>query len=529
MRSFALCAFVVLVSTTATARTIVDEGPVAVHAEFNSNEGCDIGVDEELCGATWDDGGAAGIGDDRVSVNKSVDEVAIHVRVAPLPARSVTIQPRDLAVEHPGFDLANDTWAAANSSRPAAVRDAVAMESRFRETGFEYDTWGLVLAVDGLGSEPSRFWIVCWDLMCGFFSTGGTSSDGRLALLPGGLTLEPWDSDEWLENDLAGESTGDENTGLLSCWSLMRNTTCPEPVLAVARSVARPAVTAAEEATPQVVTFATVNKTTLRVGPDGLPPLPNPAPKPGADDPVDNPLRSLREQTEPSGPPRALGSNRGAPVPREELRSAGGATQETASLPSLHEQDVIALPSPVAVVIGGLLLLGLVLAGLFARLRREDALEHAARKAIYEEVCREPGVLVGTLASRLALSYPTTRHHVKVLESFGLVKLAGSGQRGLLPVGSLRPQEEQLYTGVLANPSARRICEVVASRPEIDILTVARKTDLRYSTAAGLIAILAAAGVVEKRRVRRRWLIRRGPASPVGRTPASGADASMER
>lgn len=75
----------------------------------------------------------------------------------------------------------------------------------------------------------------------------------------------------------------------------------------------------------------------------------------------------------------------------------------------------------VAATVAGLVVLKLLLAPLFTRLSKEQALEHPRRRAIFEHIQRNPGTSFRETARIVGMAAGTVRHHLNVLQRSGMV------------------------------------------------------------------------------------------------------------
>lgn len=506
----------------ASSRTLLDVGAVVVEADINRNEGCTLGVDEELCAAVIDANGTSGLGDDEVWHDKSVDEVSLRVDASPTGEhRSVSFRPDELSVEHPVFSMANESWTALDALLPPEVRAHAALESDHVEDGkddeFDVATWGLGIRAHPLGLESQRVWVLCWDVACGRVWWGYFESeeDGiRFASFVG--SQDRWDSDPWLETFVDGFSCS------RGVW---RGVECPEAALGMLRAGLGPVVLAFENATPQFHTFAHVNGTTVQVGNESSTKLAHQG----------DSLHHPRNRT--PGAALILDRKAWAPasVPSQDhstpSRGQPSPPVGPSSPPARPPRVAMAGPavpgagSPMAVVvaaIAGGVALALVLGFFYTRLGRDRVLEHRTRRMVYEMICKEPGLRVGTIAARLGVDHKTVLHHVTILRDFDLVKTSGDADNRLLPVGRCSPAEEALCVGILANRSARGVYDFLLARGPQDLRSIAAALGLSYSTASAAGVQLRKAGLVERERQWRRWVLRANPSEGPRREGVTG-------
>jgi len=172
------------------------------------------------------------------------------------------------------------------------------------------------------------------------------------------------------------------------------------------------------------------------------------------------------------------------------------------------------------VVLAGGVALGLVAGAiLYTRLQRERALEQGTRKRVYGAICQEPGVRVGTLATRLGLDHNTVLYHARVLQSFQLVKAIDGAGRRYMPMGALSPEEEAQLSKDLVGGSPKAIYEHLNMRGPSGISSLAHALGLAYSTVAAIVNTLEKQGLVDRERIGRRWVVRAVPAGGQHTTP----------
>ncbi|HEY6220173.1 MAG TPA: helix-turn-helix domain-containing protein [Gemmatimonadaceae bacterium] len=521
MRNIRFLALCVLLSLGgAEARTLVDTGPVTIKADLNSNEGCTVGLDGELCALTWNTNDTSQPGDDAISFNKTVDEASIQIRETPEGSPyNISLQPENVAIDNPAFGPANETWKEANTSLPGALRNYVSLDSD-EQPPYEIAaaTWGLSINArpppgtpfDAISPDDSlRVWVLCWDLYCGFMTWTMLKSDEKQLHVAsegyGGRS--PWDSDDWLEQDFAGQE------GVFACRRVTEELECPGWAFTPAREIVAEQVNASEEFTPRVGWFQDANRVSVQLEPVRQ------TRSTGEREQSALPLRAREgaifqwASHERHAPPTSV------PAPAERPSSSGSdrivAVQGlpvTAS--SIRLQTPMTESSSRALVtLAGGIMLGLLLGViLYSRLRRERALEQETRRRICEAIRESPGVRIGTLASRLGLDHKTVSYHARRLEEFGLVKAVGGANNLYVPAGGLSPVEEERCIGVLARASTKSVYEHLAARGPCDLPSLARGVGLGYSTVGNAVSRLLDAGLVVRRRAGRRWVVSAVPA-----------------
>lgn len=445
-----LRALVVTVAILAVAVEAAAANPVSVtFVSQDSREHCVIqetpsSVEDAPCVLAWETRETLGAGDDEFRVGGSVDTLIVVVEhPAGHIERSFDVDPASWSFEHPVYSRLNETWIAANESRPAVLRDDVYFDSRpgrtYYEEGMRYDAdYGLFLMVrspTGSGNEGDWFRTVsfCWDICQYDGPNVPRQNETSMRPLPdGAMAPQGWNG-----------SDGEVET------LLILSQVCPQPDLVgwetchkkdVVNGPASDVYAFWVASTPSVGWAARVNRTQVDV-------------RPGHDEQgavssfdVDASFTDIRAST--------------GPFPAHDPRlspatePAGGVPAEEPSLP-----PVVLTPAPqdgefvavgqtaaserpsVALVVGaasaaGVLLI-LALWPLFHRILKHRAVEHPLRARILETVRSEPGLKTAALAARLDVSHNTAKHHIDTLERLGILARAGPGQPRWVLAGSL--------------------------------------------------------------------------------------------
>lgn len=488
------------IAGAASARDIVDAGVVAVGLDgVSPTEHCTIGLDAELCAASYDDGGTPlSPGDDTVSVRKYVDAARVTLR-PPTGGDDLTLeaQPSDLRVQHSAFTTLNETWIDANNTLPAPVKTFVTLDSR--PMVLDPHPWGVFVTVhepvslNGETFDPAAG--ICWS-WCTFFlldpSGPVRSNETTVQLFPNNVWTQDWSSDAFL-----------------STFVQLNQPLCEQPVPPAACAEEAPvqptldaAAAAAEAATPSLDLAVQFNRTILQWEPTP-PPHQGGAQgaAPAAHPDANRGTRAGRLTTseERAASPIAATMPWQAPIAHGAVASPTDA--ESSNAPAIQTAAVPQEPLPWAI---GAAALG-VAALLYHRLTRERALEQVTRRRIYDVIRNEPGIRLGTIAARMDLAYPTVEQHVRVLERFGLVSRTGTGQKRYYASGSRAPEELRMQIEILATPSVRAVFEFMRKHgQDADIGVVCDRLGLSPSTVSEAAARLCQAGVLERKRVQRR-------------------------
>lgn len=496
----------------ASARTLLDAGVVAVEADIAPTDRCTVGLDAQLCLASWETGGTPLPGDDDVAVNKDVRDVTLILRPprGP-PLEPVTLQPNDTRVPQPLAGPATGAWSMLDRTLPA--HGVLTFEDRspggrddlygpnHRGTRALFVTLHAPVPVSTPLGEVSSVGVpvVCWDLVCGHAAPDSIVRADReeVAFFPDNVLLDGWSTDRIVE-----ENTRNESNGLYDCSSYVVD---PGQAACAAQRQAGDAVAAwipVEEAlTPDVATSFHVQRLVAR------------EPGPGAwaagraASPVGGGAGSGRGGVAPPGeeaaqriaPVAAPAAERRAPAPGDPAAAARSAA-ETLGASSL--EPAVALP-PTVVAAAAALLLGFAL---YHRIARHNVLASRSRRRIVELLGSEPGLRTATIARRAGLDFKTTLHHVRTLERLRIVMGVGEPQRRYFLTGLVQPGCHAALAA-LAVPAARQLYfDVLASGPA-ELQAACQRLGVARSTVSEAATHLARAGLMGKQRRNRRVVL----------------------
>lgn len=139
------------------------------------------------------------------------------------------------------------------------------------------------------------------------------------------------------------------------------------------------------------------------------------------------------------------------------------------------------------------------LAGLLGYSRYDDSnpLDHDAREALHRRIEGAPGLYLSALADEAGLPLSTARHHLRVLESEGLIEAAKiRGKRCYFPPST----EHRSLEAAMANEAQASVLATLAEFEGATVSDVAAALDVDPSTATDQLQGLAAAGLVERER-----------------------------
>jgi len=138
-------------------------------------------------------------------------------------------------------------------------------------------------------------------------------------------------------------------------------------------------------------------------------------------------------------------------------------------------------------------------AALYTRIRKDGALSHPTRRLIYDIICRSPGVHAAAVQSLSGKSAGTAWHHLRVLETQGLIVARDeAGFRKFFPVHHApRPID-------LLSPQQRLVYDEIPEEGATQIGLAASLGVTRQAVNQHVMA-LRAKGLVELRRVGEEW------------------------
>ncbi len=159
----------------------------------------------------------------------------------------------------------------------------------------------------------------------------------------------------------------------------------------------------------------------------------------------------------------------------------------------------------------------------YSRHDGSDPLAHDVRADIHDRVADAPGTYVSVLSEDLPVSHSSVRHHVRILESEGLVETAKvRGRRRLFPARF----DHQELSAALADDATAAVLGVLATLGPSTGGTVAEEVDRSRPTVSHHLSRLAEDGLVVRERDGRAVVNRLadGVAETLAGEPATGAD-----
>ncbi|MDX1611281.1 MAG: winged helix-turn-helix transcriptional regulator [Candidatus Thermoplasmatota archaeon] len=140
------------------------------------------------------------------------------------------------------------------------------------------------------------------------------------------------------------------------------------------------------------------------------------------------------------------------------------------------------------------------LAPLYARISREDLLDHPMREAIYQAIQEQPGIHVSELGRELDASWGTLLHHVDKLERAQLiVSEEASGKRCFFLPGQVSAEHKEILPA-LENETARTIATFFGEHPGATQSEACDALGLSAALVSWHIKRLEKAGVLQRTR-----------------------------
>lgn len=136
---------------------------------------------------------------------------------------------------------------------------------------------------------------------------------------------------------------------------------------------------------------------------------------------------------------------------------------------------------------------------LYARLSRSKVLDHETRQQIHAFLQAHPGACMSEIRAALATSESNTRHHLRVLESNGLVLPEKSGRRRCYFVAQEGlSARARTASAALASPAANRVYRAIRDRPGVRQKDLAAGLGISRTSVIFQVRRLQEAGVVSQ-------------------------------
>lgn len=139
---------------------------------------------------------------------------------------------------------------------------------------------------------------------------------------------------------------------------------------------------------------------------------------------------------------------------------------------------------------------------LYARVQKDQALDHGARERIYDAIKDEAGINANSLAAKFEFGWSTLLYHLKVLERSELVVSIREGRyRRYFDKTSGKYSNGRKYVvAALRNPTTKQVADLIRGRDGLTQKDIAGRMDLAASTVHWHIARLEAVALVTKTR-----------------------------
>jgi DNA-binding transcriptional ArsR family regulator len=126
------------------------------------------------------------------------------------------------------------------------------------------------------------------------------------------------------------------------------------------------------------------------------------------------------------------------------------------------------LPAPATIVAGsaGILLIALLVklggSALYSRIGRHELLDHPNRRALLDHIQSNPGEHVASLSRATSIGRVVLQHHLRMLESHGLVVTRNAGRlRRYFPAGETPSPEASRREVALRDPTRRAVLDAI--------------------------------------------------------------------
>jgi DNA-binding MarR family transcriptional regulator len=137
---------------------------------------------------------------------------------------------------------------------------------------------------------------------------------------------------------------------------------------------------------------------------------------------------------------------------------------------------------------------------LFSRIERGGALDNPVRARVHEAISHEPGLSLSDVAQRAGIAWGTAVHHLRRLESLGLVvSQSGSAHRRFFIANTSAAAQRTAVVAVM-HPTARRIAEYVTQRPGTDQAGLCQALGLNNPAASKHLGRFESRGLVLSQR-----------------------------
>src|SRR5581483_9308958 len=138
---------------------------------------------------------------------------------------------------------------------------------------------------------------------------------------------------------------------------------------------------------------------------------------------------------------------------------------------------------------------------LYHRIRPHATLENDTRKAIFEAVCKCPGLGVHVIAERAGVSYSTATYHLERLVAAGMIVMTPDGNKlCYYQNGGAFTETERKILPLVKNDEAARLLEAILDSPGTYRAALAQRLDVTATTINWHLRRLREAGLIEETR-----------------------------
>ncbi|MFA5944167.1 MAG: winged helix-turn-helix transcriptional regulator [Candidatus Thermoplasmatota archaeon] len=138
----------------------------------------------------------------------------------------------------------------------------------------------------------------------------------------------------------------------------------------------------------------------------------------------------------------------------------------------------------------------LVAVPLFSRIERGQVMDNPIRARVHEVIAAEPGLSLSDVSQRAGIAWGTTVHHLRRLETLGLVVSVLQRPHRRYFVANTATAAQRTAVAVVMHPTARRIAEFVTQRPGTDQAGICQALGLNNPSASKHLSRFEAGGLV---------------------------------
>ena len=137
---------------------------------------------------------------------------------------------------------------------------------------------------------------------------------------------------------------------------------------------------------------------------------------------------------------------------------------------------------------------------LFSRIERGGALDNPVRARVHDAIAQEPGLSLSDVAQRAGIAWGTAVHHLRRLESLGLVVSTSELAHRRFFIANTPAAAQRTAVVAVMHPTARRIAEYVTQRPGTDQAGLCQALGLNNPAASKHLGHFESRGLVLSQR-----------------------------